>query len=43
MRWRGLMRAPGHKVFLVLFFKKKNTSSFSEEKEAKRLLFSGAC
>jgi hypothetical protein len=26
------------KVFLVLFFQKKNTSSFSEEKEAKRLL-----
>jgi hypothetical protein len=31
-------KAPGIKVFLVLFFQKKNTSSFSEEKEAKRLL-----
>jgi hypothetical protein len=29
------------KVFLVLFLQKKNTSSFSEEKEAKRLLFLG--
>jgi hypothetical protein len=27
------------KVFLVLFLQKKNISSFSEEKEAKRLLF----
>jgi hypothetical protein len=27
------------KVFLVLFLQKENTSSFSEEKEAKRLLF----
>jgi hypothetical protein len=30
--------APGVKVFWF-FFSKKNTSSFSEEKEAKRLLF----
>jgi hypothetical protein len=28
-------------VLLVLFLQKKNTSSFSEEKEAKRLLFLG--
>jgi hypothetical protein len=27
---------------LVLFFRKEQDSSFSEEKEAKRLLFSGA-
>jgi hypothetical protein len=31
--------AQGTKVFWF-FFSKKNTSSFSEEKEAKRLLFS---
>jgi hypothetical protein len=31
---------PEIKVFLVLFLQKKNTSSFSEEKEAKRLLVS---
>jgi hypothetical protein len=30
--------APGMKVFWF-FFSKKNPSSFSEEKEAKRLLF----
>jgi hypothetical protein len=33
-----LTRAPETKVFLVLFLQKKNISSFSEEKEAKRLL-----
>jgi hypothetical protein len=32
--------AKGIKVFWF-FFSKKNTSSFSEEKEAKRLLFLG--
>jgi hypothetical protein len=30
---------PELKVFLLLFLQKKNNSSFSEEKEAKRLLF----
>jgi hypothetical protein len=31
-------RAPGHKSFFASFFSKKEDSSFSEEKEAKRLL-----
>jgi hypothetical protein len=30
-------RAPGIKSLLVLFFRKEQESSFSEEKEAKRL------
>jgi hypothetical protein len=34
-------RSAGIKVFLVLFLQKKNISSFSEEKEAKRLLLPG--
>ena len=37
----GCWRA-GTKVFLVLFLQKKNISSFSEEKEAKRLLSPGS-
>jgi hypothetical protein len=32
--------APGRKSLLVLFFRKEQDSSFSEEKEAKRLLLS---
>jgi thiol:disulfide interchange protein DsbD len=36
-RWRA-----GLKVFLVVFLQKKNSSSFSEEKEAKRLLGLGS-
>jgi hypothetical protein len=32
--------APGSKSLLVLFFRKEQDSSFSEEKEAKRLLLS---
>jgi hypothetical protein len=32
--------APGSKSLLVLFFRKEQHSSFSEEKEAKRLLLS---
>jgi hypothetical protein len=31
--------APGSKSLLILFFRKEQDSSFSEEKEAKRLLF----
>jgi hypothetical protein len=31
--------ASGNKSLLVLFFRKEQESSFSEEKEAKRLLF----
>jgi hypothetical protein len=30
--------AQGHKSLLVLFFREEQESSFSEEKEAKRLL-----
>jgi hypothetical protein len=35
------MLAPGRKSLLVLFFRKEQKSSFSEEKEAKRLLCQG--
>jgi hypothetical protein len=37
---RILEPAPGSKSLLVLFFRKEQDSSFSEEKEAKRLLLS---
>jgi hypothetical protein len=36
------MTAPRNKSFFASFFSKKEESSFSEEKEAKRLLFPGA-
>jgi hypothetical protein len=35
--------APESKSLLVLFFRKEQESSFSEEKEAKRLLFPARC
>jgi hypothetical protein len=35
-------QASGNKSLLVLFFRKEQDSSFSEEKEAKRLLLSVA-
>jgi hypothetical protein len=34
------LHSTGNKSLLVLFFRKEQDSSFSEEKEAKRLLFS---
>jgi hypothetical protein len=37
-----LRQSAGNKSFFASFFSKKEDSSFSEEKEAKRLLIPGA-
>jgi hypothetical protein len=40
--WRATSHSTRNKSFFASFFSKKEESSFSEEKEAKRLLFPGA-